>query len=377
MKDKIYLDNNSTTFCDPQVLEAMTAYLSSLMGNPSSVHFLGQQAKAVFLDAQKRIAAFTKCNPAAVVFTSGGTEAINYCLRGFCATQEKGHILSTNVEHAAADGTLNYLAREGWQVEKLPAGTYGAVTVEAIESAIRPSTKLISVIAANNETGVVTDIVSIAALAEKWNIPVMFDGVAWLGKLPVPELRGKVMWSFSGHKIYVPAGIGVAIVTPGIKLDPLIMGGQQQQGRRGGSENMAGIVGFAKGIECLEKDFQEECDRIKNLRDKFENQIQNNLKDVVINGDGPRLCNTSNIAFLGADGESLLYQLDQNGVAASMGSACSAGTLEPSRILLNMGYERSRVMSSLRFSLSKMTKEREIHQACEIIIAQVNKARRL
>ncbi|MFA6916764.1 MAG: cysteine desulfurase family protein [Parachlamydiales bacterium] len=377
MKDKIYLDNNSTTFCDPQVIEAVAAYLSSGAGNPSSVHSAGQQAKGLFLEAQRKLGSFIKCKPSSIIFTSGGTEAINHCLRGFCANQEKGHILSTNVEHAAVDGTLNYLSCKGWDVEKLSVGTFGAITPAQIEAAIKPSTKLISVIAANNETGVITDISSIAAIAEKHNIPVFFDGVAWLGKLPVPQLSGKIMWSFSGHKIFAPAGIGIAVVTPGIKLESLLKGGHQQQGRRAGTENMAGIVAVSKAVECIEGDFETACLRMRTLRDKFELQIQTNLKNVLVNGEGLRLCNTSNLAFMGVDGESLLYQLDQQGIAASMGSACSAGTLEPSRILLNMGYDRSRVLSSIRFSLSRMTTELEIHQACEIIIAQVNRARKI
>lgn len=375
MIDKIYLDNNSTTFCNPQVIEAISDYLQSHAGNPSNVHAFGQKAKGIFLGSQKKIGAFIGCKPANIVFTSGGTEALNYCIRGICHSEAKGHILSTNGEHAAVDEVLNQLSATGWEVEKLPIGTYGAITPEAIENAIKSTTQLITVIAANNETGVLTDVESIANIAEKRGIPVLFDGVAWLGKNPIPSLPGKVFWCFSGHKIGAPAGIGLAVLPAGSKIAPLIVGGPQQLGRRAGSENMIGIVGLAKAIESISGQFDEDSARMQALRELLEISLQNALPNVFINGDGTRICNTVNFYFAGVDGETLLYLLDQNGVAASMGSACSAGTLQPSRVLSNMGYDRARVLSSLRFSLSRHTTEQEIRQVSEIIIRLVKKQR--
>lgn len=370
MSSKIYLDNNATTFCDPRVVLAMSDLLCQPLGNPSSVHTFGQRAKALLLNAQRTISSHVSCKPSSLVFTSGGTESVNYCIRGLANHFQSGHILTSNVEHSAVEATLTFLEGRGWRIERLKADERGCVPAGDFENALAHDTRFIVIIAANNETGVKSDLSGIAKVAERAGIPLVIDGVAWLGKERIPQLPGKVFWNFSAHKIHGPCGVGMTILPSGAKLEPLITGGPQQLGRRGGTENISGIIGLAAAIECLEDGFEGSLERMKGLRDRFESRLLSSLTNISINGLGDRVCNTSNIAFMGVDGETLLINLDQGGVAASMGSACSSGSVEPSRVLLNMGYPRERVVSSLRFSLSRFTTEEEVDAACDIIIRQ-------
>lgn len=374
MKGKIYLDNNATTFCDARVAQSISELLFSNLGNPSSIHSYGQEAKALVLNSQRILAQHIGCKPSSIVFTSGGTESLNYCLQGYCEKLPAGRIVTTAVEHAAVDTTLSDFEEQGWKVDRVPVSEKGAVDINAVSDALLPDTKLLVAIAANNETGVKNDLAALAQLAEGKNIPLLLDGVSWLGKERIPNLPGRVMWCFSAHKIHGPTGIGIAVVPPGIKLHSLITGGPQQQGRRGGTENIPGIVGFANAVTLLDENFEENRLRMANLRDFFESELFK-LSDVARNGSGERICNTSNLSFAGVDGETLMIMLDQEGIAASMGSACSSGSIEPSRILLQMGYSRERTMCSIRFSLSRMTTEDEIKHASEAIKRVVSKLR--
>jgi cysteine desulfurase len=374
-KTPIYLDNNATTKLAPEVLEKVVANLATVFGNPSSFHYFGQQAKAVLANARERVAQFLAQKPQEIIFTSSGTEAINMILRGFFGTSFQGHIITSAVEHSAVYNTLQALELAGCKVSYLKPGLYGAVKAEDIANAIQKDTRLITLMAVNNETGVKTDIEAIAKLAQEHKIPFVVDAVSLLGKETFVIPAGVSAMAFAGHKIHAPKGVGFAFVRKGFKLTPYLTGGNQEAGRRAGTEDVAAICGLDVAIELLQKEQKVFEDRMRNLRNFFEKELMTRLEGVLINGEGPRIGNTSNLAFLGVEGETLLMQLDQMGVAASHGSACTTGALEPSRILLNMGISHDCAASSLRFSLSRYTTQEEIEQAVEIIVTCVKRLR--
>ncbi len=369
----IYLDNNATTAIDPLVLDAMVEVMRMGATNPSSVHILGQRANSLLCEARRAISDYLGVKPRELLFTSGGTEGANLFIRGFCTTECQGHIISSEIEHSAVYKTIQAMEKTGWTVTYLPAGQAGAVSAESLEEAIRPETKLIALMAVNNETGVKTDLEAIATLAAVRNIAFFVDGVAWLGKEPLTLPPGVSAATFSAHKFHGPLGTGLLVLRQAIS--PQLTGGAQEFGRRAGTENLPGIVGLAKAIGLLRTELPKATQTMTSLRDRFEQGIREECADVEINGSGPRICNTSNLMFEGVDGESLLIALDQIGIAASHGSACSSGALEPSRILLKMGFPLERANSSLRFSLSRLTTEDEIDRAVELICQQATKLR--
>lgn len=358
MKHKIYLDNNSTTQVDPAVLQVMTSYMESTYGNPSSQHAFGRNARAALVDARDVISAYLDVKPREIVFTSGGTEGLNFVLRGLTAPC---HIITSDVEHIAVYETLKILEKRGFQVTFLKAGHYGAVGPEAVREAITPQTKLIALMSVNNETGVKTDIEGIALLASQYGIPFMVDSVAHFGKEKILIPKGVSAMCFSGQKVHAPMGTGFVFLRTGFKLDALTTGGEQELGRRAGTENVPGIVALAEAVRLLKFPHQMEL-----LRDRFESELLK-IPNVVVNGEGPRVCNTTNLSFIGRDGESLLAAFDREGIAASHGSACSSGALEPSRVLINMGLPKERVRSAIRFSLSRYTTAQDIEEAIDII----------
>jgi cysteine desulfurase len=367
VKKRIYLDNNATTGVDPRVLEAMLTELSSLPGNPSSIHYYGQEARQRLQYSREIIAAFFQVNPREVIFTSGGTEAMNLMLRGFFSKEISGHAITSNIEHSCVDNTLKSLQKNGLDISFLPAGLLGAVSPEQIQNAIRPNTRFIVLSAVNNETGVKLDIDDIAQTALKAGIPLIVDGIAWLGKELFTLHPGISAICFSGHKFHAPKGIGFAIVRPPMKIHPFITGGQQEYSLRAGTENLPGIIGLAKAVELLNIELPEATSRMAMLRDRLEAGILQRIDSVVVNGIGKRICNTSNLSFPDDYGEDLLIALDMAGIAVSHGSACSAGALEPSRVLTNMGVAPQIARSAIRFSLSRDTTLDEIDTAIEII----------
>jgi cysteine desulfurase len=369
--NRIYLDNNATTGVDPHVLEAMLVDLSLIPANPSAVHFFGQEAKQHLLFARQTIADFLKVKPSELIFTSGGTESLNTLLHSI-----KGHIITTNVEHSAVFNPIRLLESQSNPVTCVPVGSYGAAKPEQIEAAIRPDTRCIALTAVNNETGVKTDIESIAKIAKKADLFFIVDAVALLGKEPVTLFEGVSAMAFSGHKLHAPKGIGLTFLRAPHRIPPLLLGGDQEQGRRAGTENLSGILGLAAAIELLKTRQNDATQEMRRLRDRLERGLIDNLGNVLINGDGPRVVNTSNLSFAGVDGETLLLSLDLAGLAVSHGSACASGALEPSRVLLNMGYPRERVRSSLRFSLSRFTTEEEIDRTIDIITSIVRRLRK-
>ncbi len=363
----IYFDNNATTPIDPQVMEVMESVYFSQARNPSSTHRFGQKAKAFLATAIAETASFFKINKQELIFTSGATEAINLFLKGFFAPTYKGHLITSALEHVAVYSTAQWLQKQGVSVTFLsPLEGRGAITKEQVEQALRPDTRLVALIGVNNETGVKTDLASIAPFLKSKDLPFFVDGVSWLGKEPVLLHEGITAACFSGHKIHGPLGVGLLWIKKGEALEPLILGGPQQHGMRGGTENLPAIVGFAKALSLLTSNASA-YKHMATLRDRFEKGIQHLFPEVQINGGGERVGNTSNLYFPGIDGEMLLMKLDLAGLAASFGSACSSGSLEFSRVLLNMGYSRDRVSSSLRFSFSRMTTDAEIERGIAMI----------
>lgn len=368
MSSQIYLDNNASTAVDPQVLQAVVQDLHESIGNASSIHAYGQAARNKVSAARRVIADFLHVRPQEIIFTSGGTEGVNMLIQGVIdkgRSQGKNHVISSAAEHACVYNTLKHLQERGTEVSFLSPGLWGAVTPQEVKDALRPDTALITLMAVNNETGVKTDIEQIAAIAEEAKVPFVVDAIALLGKEPFSIPKGVSAMIFSGHKIHAPKGVGAVFVRSSLKFTPLLFGGSQEMGRRPGSENVPGIVGLGEAVSLLQPEVHAQ--EMARLRDRLEAGLKSKIPGLVINGEGPRVCNTSNISFMGMDGETLLMQLDRAGVAVSHGSACVSGALEPSRILLNMGLSLERARSAIRFSLSRFTTEDEIDSVIDII----------
>lgn len=378
LKFMIYLDNNASTLVDPLVADVIGHTLRSYPGNPSSPHSFGRKSRYLLLQARETIAAYLKVQPREIIFTSGGTEGANMVIRGILsACDPNSHIVTSNLEHACVYSLINLLCDEGCQATFLPGCVYGAVLPQDVAEAIQPNTKLIALMAVNNETGVKTDIQAIAQIAEQAKIPFFVDGVALLGKETFEIPSGVSAMAFSGHKFHAPKGCGFVYIKSNLKLRPLMVGGEQENNRRGGTENLADIAGMAKAVKRMEYALPEASKKMLELRMHFEKSLKRNLGDIVlINGEGERVCNTVNIAFSGVDGETLLLALDLEGIAASHGSACASGAMEPSRILLNMGLPLKRVRESIRFSLSRFTTQEEIDRAISTITLLVQNKKR-
>lgn len=370
MEQRIYLDNNASTPLDPAVLDKLIHDQRHYFGNPSSTHSFGREAKARLTQARDTIAKYLCVRPNEIVFTSGATEGLNAILRGL-ALDKPGHIISSDVEHSCVYSTLKELEKLGNTVSYLQAGLHGSITSEAVRAAIRQDTRFVAVMAVNNETGVKTDLKGIAEVCLAYRVPLIVDGVAMLGKEIIELHPGISAMCFSGHKLHAPKGVGFSFIRTQLKFPSMVTGGEQEMLRRGGTENMSGIVALAEAVRVLSRELPSAKERMQLLRDRFEKEVMKNCSFVTVNGTGPRIVNTSNLAFGEMDGESLLMKMDMLGLAASHGSACSSGALEPSRVLLNMGIPLKLARSSIRFSLSRFTTEEEIAKAIEIIIKAV------
>jgi cysteine desulfurase len=375
MNKRIYLDHNAASMVDPRVIESIENYLRTYVGNPSSAHSYGRECRAILTKSRDTIAAYLGVRSDEILFTSGATEGANLVIRGLFCRKPIGHIITSGLEHSCVYNTIKELESLGCVVTYLETGEWGAVRPEAIQKALRPDTKLIAIMGANNETGVKTDVGGIASIAYTARIPFFVDAVALIGKETFCIPEGVSAMCFSGQKIHATQGTGFCFVRRNLKILPLVTGGDQQFGKRAGTENLPGIVGMCKAVSLLQDSLQHDSDRIGKLRDYFEKSLQNTLGNLQINGSGPRVGNTSNLYFPKIDGETLLSSLDMEGIAASHGSACESGAIEPSRILLNMGYPRDRVNSSLRFSFSRFTTQEEIETAIQIISKVVKRIR--
>ncbi len=375
--NRIYLDNNSTTAIDPLVLQAMQFDLCSIPRNPSSVHSFGREARNELTRAKRAIADSFGVSSEEIYFSSGATESNNFLLKGFFKRIFPKTVITTEIEHSSIYKLVQEYQKAGGKVIFLPVDETGAPKVSDLQNALGKESGLMTFMAINNETGVKTDYSTFADLAYQSQVPFVVDGVALLGKEPFKMHQGISAMSFSGHKLHAPKGIGLTYLSEDYALDPLIAGGGQQKGMRAGTQNLAGILGLSKAVEILSNLLPDKTTYMETLRDHFEKILHDHLEDICINGSAKRICNTSNIAFLGCDGESLAMNLDMHGVAASYGSACSSGSLASSRILKSMGLPKERVESSIRFSVSRFTTTEEIERAASIIIDVVKQMRSL
>jgi cysteine desulfurase len=359
----IYLDNNATTQVAPEVLEAMLPFLREQWGNPSSIYGFGRQLTKPLELAREKVATLINADPREIIFTSGGTESINSALQSVLQIfPQKRHLITTVVEHSATIKFCAHLITAGFEVTLLPVDAGARLDLRLLEQTIRPETAMVSVMLANNETGVLFPVEEIAAICHRKNVLFHTDAVQAPGKLKIDVRESGVDFlSLSAHKLYGPKGVGALYVKHGVKYHPYIIGGGQEQGRRGGTENVAGIVGFGRAAELAMAHLGEANTRIRALRDKLETVILSSVPGVTRNGPAEaRLPNTSNLSFEGIEAEGILLLLDEQGICASSGSACTSGSLDPSHVLLAMGCDVSRARASIRFSLGIHNTEAEV-----------------
>jgi cysteine desulfurase len=363
MTDWLYLDNNATTRPLPDVVDAMLPYLDTRYANPSSVHQFGQTIRHAVDLARARVAALLGTTPREIIFTAGGTEAINLAIRGTLArVPGRGRLVTTAVEHSATLRVSERLADEGHPVAYVRVDHHGRVDVDDFRSKVTPGTALVSLIHANNETGVVTDLTPLLAHTSALGVPVHLDAVQSAGKVPlnVAELPVQLM-SLSAHKFHGPKGVGALYVRRRTRIDPLLVGGGQEQGVRGGTENVAAIIGMGIAAEHAGATLAESNRRVAELRDDFERRVLQAVPfATVIGSEAPRVANTSNIAFEALQAEAILILLSERGICASSGAACSSGSLEPSHVLKAMGIDDRVAHGAIRFSLSRFTTPEEI-----------------
>jgi len=375
----IYMDHNATTPCDRRVLEEMLPYFSDKFGNPSSLYQPARTAKKAVDRAREQVAALLGCSAEEIFFTSGGTEADNWAIKG-CAAKSKGrHIITSKIEHHAVLNTCKSLEKNGYELTYLPVDRYGVVDIEELQKTIKKETFLITVMHANNEIGTIQPLKEIAGMAKEKGIYFHTDAVQTTGKIPVSvKDLGVDMLSLSGHKFYGPKGVGALYVSKGVKISPFMHGGEQEKGRRGGTENVAGIVGIGKAAEIAAAEMEEEGRKVKLLRDKLENGIKERISEIVINGHPQqRLYNTLNLCIKHIEGEGILLHLDFEGICASSGSACTSGSLEPSHVLLAVGLPHEIAHGSLRLSLGKHNTEEEVDRVIEVLPGIAAKLRQM
>lgn len=373
-----YFDNNATTSVAPEVLEAMLPYFQNYWGNPSSAYSFGHQLGRALDQARGQLAALIGGEPRELIITSCGTESINTAIHSALVTRpDRKHLVTTAVEHSATLKYCAFLEKQGYEVTYLPVNREGALDLAALEKAIRSDTALVSVMWANNETGVLFPVREVAALCRSKGVLCHTDAVQAAGKIriDVKEL-GVDFLSLSGHKLHAPKGIGLLYVKRHTKFQPYLIGGGQERGRRGGTENVASIVGFGRAAELALGRHEQQTTRVRVLRDNLEAGILERISGATRNGPAePRLPNTSNIAFRGVEAEGILMLLDQAGICASSGSACTTGSLDPSHVLTAMGCSASRARASLRFSLGLYNTEEEVDYVLKQLPPIIDKLR--
>jgi cysteine desulfurase len=376
----VYLDNNATTQTAPEVAEAMGPYFTELYGNPSSMHTFGGQVAKKVQQAREQVADLIGADPTEIVFTSCGTESDNGAIWGTLNSYPlKNHIITTRVEHPAVGNLVTYLSKKGYKVTTLPVDREGRLNLDQLSSAITEETALVSIMWANNETGVLFPIEEIARLVKDRGVVFHTDAVQAVGKLPIDLSKIPVdLFSFSGHKLHAPKGIGVLYIRKGTRFTPFIIGGHQERGRRGGTENVPYIIGLAKASELAQKNMIAENERVRALRDRLERGILGTIPNTLINGhEKERLGNTLNVSFEYVEGESILLLLSNLGICASSGSACTSGSLEPSHVLRAMGVPFTAAHGSIRFSLSIYNTEEEIDYVVENLPPIISRLREI
>ncbi len=383
---RIYMDANATTQLDPQVFEAMRPWLMGSFGNASSIHHYGQQARMAVERARDEVAGALGARANEIIFTSGATESDNLALFGVVAKAldagEPAHLITSAIEHHAVLHAAEELERRGARVTYLPVGSEGVVDPDDVRRALRPETRLISLMLANNETGALQPVEAAARIAAEAGIPVHTDAVQAVGKMPLNvKTLGVRMLSLSGHKLHGPQGVGALWVGRGVRLQPLLYGGAHERQRRAGTENLPGIVGLGAAVRGGTSALRDgAADRIAAMRDRLEQGLLASIAECGVNGptaSGARLPNTTNLWFDHLEGEALVIALDLKGLALSGGSACASGATEPSHVLTAMGLSAHRARASLRFSLSRMTTDDEIDRALGLVPAAVARLREL
>ncbi len=379
---RVYLDNNATTPVLPEILEAMRPYFGEHFGNASSIHHHGQETRGAVERARESVAALLGCRASEVVFTSGGTESDNLAVFGLasCGLAGSGdHVITSTIEHHAVLNACKHLAAKGCEVTYIPVDGRGLVDPADVRRAIRPNTKLITVIFANNETGVVQPVAEIGTIAAESDIYFHTDAVQAAGKIAIDVNKiGCDLLTISGHKVHGPQGVGALYVRKGTQLEPMLFGGSHERSRRAGTENVPGIVGLGKAAELAIAGFERGDDRkMAAARDHLERELLQ-IEATGLNGeDAPRVPNTTNIYFDGIEGEALVIALDLKGLAVSTGAACSSGAIEPSHVLTAMGLSRDRAKASIRFSLGKQNTTEEVDFALDRLPATVARLREL
>lgn len=378
--DILYLDNNATTAIDPAVLEAMQPFLEKYFANPSSGYRFAAQVRDAIEHAREQVAALLGCEPNEIVFTSGGTESNNTAIHSALASRpDAKHIITTAVEHSAVRNPAQHLAEQGYDVTFLKVDRSGRISVGELSDAIRADTAFVSVMWANNETGVIFPMEEIAEITQSKGAPLHTDAVQAAGKIAI-NLRETPMQflSISGHKLHAPKGVGALYVNRRARFQPLVLGGSHENNRRAGTENTASIVGLGKAAEIALAKLRDEQTRVRALRDRFEKALLEKVSAARVNGaDAPRLPNTSSFMFDGIESEAVLLMLDQENVCCSAGSACRTGSLKPSHVLSAMGLVNEEARASLRFSFGRFNTEAELDRAVEIVPRVIRKLRAL
>ena len=377
MPELLYLDHNATTPIVPEVRSSMLPWLENEFGNPSSVYSLGRRASAALTKAREQVASLVGAQPSEIIFNSCGTEATNSAILSALAIDpDKRHIITSAVEHSATIKLCEYLATRGYEITWLPVDKDGLLDPDKLETSITSETAIVSLLWANNETGVLFPVEEIASITTRKKVPLHLDAVQAAGKVPINlEELGVQYVSLSAHKIYAPKGVGALYVNRKARYKPMLRGSQEES-KRGGTQNVASIVAFGKAAELAQSHLLTVAQRIAKLRDRFEETILSTVDGARRNGtDEPRLPNTSNLTFAGIDAETALLLFDQEGLCCSAGSACSSGSINPSHVLTAMGVSRDEARASLRFSLGRTTTDSEVERALEIIPRIIAKLR--
>lgn len=376
----IYLDNNATTRVAPEVLEVMLPYFSELYGNPSSMHSFGGQVGRTICQAREQVANLIGATADEIIFTSCGTESDNAAIRSALqAYPDKRHIVTSRVEHPAIRSLVSHLGSQGYRVTEIPVDNLGRLDMDRYRVSLTPDTAIVSLMWANNETGVLFPVEEAAEIAKSKGILFHTDAVQAVGKIPIDMNKSDIdMLSLSGHKLHAPKGIGALYVRKGTKFSTFLIGGHQEKGRRGGTENTASIVGLGKACELAAQNMQLENTKVKQLRDKLENGLLKSVPNSRVNGDRSyRLPNTTSISFEYVEGEAILLLLDEFHICASSGSACTSGSLQPSHVLRAMGVPFTMAHGSIRFSLSIYNSDDEVDFVLDKVPGVIEKLRGL
>jgi cysteine desulfurase len=365
----IYLDNAASTQIHEDVLEAMLPYLKEQYGNPSSIHRYGRLANKAIEKARKQIAMLINADPSEILFTSGGTESNNTALYGIAGKKPHSQIITSSVEHDAILEPCKKLSKDGFDVIYLPVDNYGVVDLSILKNSLSDNTSLVSIMFANNEVGTIEPIAQIAQICNERNIPFHTDAVQAVGKIPIDVKKlGVDLLSISSHKINGPKGIGALYIRKGIDIDPIILGGGQEHGLRSGTENVANIVGFGKACELAKHHLSENISHMKKLRDDLVAKTLREISSVTLNGHiENRLPNNAHFTFLGVAGEDLIIKLDEYGIAASTGSACSVHTQKASHVLQAMGFSHEQITGSLRLTLGLFNNQEQIDETVNVL----------